>query len=284
MEDQVPADPMEEQRCGHRDLSRYVSNHAFNQSAGKQASRFRAGRHAGRRGLEARASAHPWRLAGARGPGALREEGDPGGSLRLLYLCPAGSGAAVQWSRVSRRASTPTGSAACGWRNFSVCPGAGGRGLRHVQVVFATKKELPLLVIVAVSVFPLVLATVPGRRLLPSAGQTPRQKRPYRLILRPQAPTPMEKRIAADFDPRASYLESEKSYPAGGEAGEEEPEGAPGRASTKTRSRGTPLGTCRRGEPGGLLAGGVPIKANQEEFEAGSVQPAAPGCRSGRHR
>uniref|UniRef100_A0A8C9PMR6 Uncharacterized protein n=1 Tax=Spermophilus dauricus TaxID=99837 RepID=A0A8C9PMR6_SPEDA len=128
----------------------------------------------------------------------------------------------------------------------------------HVQVVFATKKELPsLLVIVAVSVFLLVLATVP---LLGAA-----------CCHLPQAPDPMEKRIAADFDPRASYLESEKSYPAGGEAGVEEPEEAPGESLDEDAEQGDPSGDLQREES--LAACSLvesQSKANQEEFEAGS--------------
>uniref|UniRef100_A0A673UE01 Immunoglobulin superfamily containing leucine rich repeat 2 n=1 Tax=Suricata suricatta TaxID=37032 RepID=A0A673UE01_SURSU len=142
----------------------------------------------------------------------------------------------------------------------------------HVQVVFATKKELPsLLVIVAVSVFLLVLATVPllGAACCHLLAKHP--GKPYRLILRPQAPDPMEKRIAADFDPRASYLESEKSYPAGGEADVVEPEEAPGEGLDEDAEQGDPGGDLQREES--LAACSLvesQSKANQEEFEAGS--------------
>lgn len=141
-----------------------------------------------------------------------------------------------------------------------------------MQVVFATKKELPsLLVIVAVSVFLLVLATVPllGAACCHLLAKHP--GKPYRLILRPQAPDPMEKRIAADFDPRASYLESEKSYPAGGEADVVEPEEAPGEGLDEDAEQGDPGGDLQREES--LAACSLvesQSKANQEEFEAGS--------------
>lgn len=272
-EDQVSADPVEEQRCGHGDPSRYVSNHAFNQSAELKQHVFELGVIAlDVAEREARVQLTPLAARWGSGPSGAGGAGRPGRRpLRLLYLCPAGGGAAVQWSRVEEGVNAYWFRGLRPGTNYSVCLALAGEAC-HVQVVFATKKELPsLLVIVAVSVFLLVLATVPllGAACCHLLAKHP--GKPYRLILRPQAPDPMEKRIAADFDPRASYLESEKSYPAGGEADVVEPEEAPGEGLDEDAEQGDPGGDLQREES--LAACSLvesQSKANQEEFEAGS--------------
>ncbi|XP_046506050.1 immunoglobulin superfamily containing leucine-rich repeat protein 2 isoform X1 [Equus quagga] len=272
-EDQVSADPVEEQRCGHGDPSRYVSNHAFNQSAELKPHVFELGVIAlDVAEREARVQLTPLAARWGPGPGGVAGAGRPGRRpLRLLYLCPAGGGVAVQWSRVEEGVNAYWFRGLRPGTNYSVCLALAGEAC-HVQVVFATKKELPsLLVIVAVSVFLLVLATVPllGAACCHLLAKHP--GKPYRLILRPQAPDPMEKRIAADFDPRASYLESEKSYPAGGEVGGEEPEEAPVEGLDEDEEQGDAGGDLQREES--LAACSLvesQSKANQEEFEAGS--------------
>ncbi|XP_021062426.1 immunoglobulin superfamily containing leucine-rich repeat protein 2 isoform X2 [Mus pahari] len=273
MEGQIPADPMGEKHCGHGDPSRYVSNHAFNQSSDLKPHVFELGVIAlDVAEREARVQLTP--LAARWGPGPDGASGArrPGRRpLRLLYLCPAGGGTAVQWSRVEEGVNAYWFRGLRPGTNYSVCLALAGEAC-HVQVVFSTKKELPsLLVIVTVSVFLLVLATVPllGAACCHLLAKHP--GKPYRLILRPQAPDPMEKRIAADFDPRASYLESEKSYPARGEAGGEEPEEVPEEGLDEDVEQGDPSGDLQREES---LAGCSLVesqsKANQEEFEAGS--------------
>uniref|UniRef100_A0A8C0T100 Immunoglobulin superfamily containing leucine-rich repeat protein 2 n=1 Tax=Canis lupus familiaris TaxID=9615 RepID=A0A8C0T100_CANLF len=269
-EDQVSAHPVEEQRCGHGDPSRYVSNHAFNQSSELKQHVFELGVIAlDVAEREARVQLTPLAARWGSGPGG---PGRPGRRpLRLLYLCPAGGGAAVQWSRVEEGVNAYWFRGLRPGTNYSVCLALAGEAC-HVQVVFATKKELPsLLVIVAVSVFLLVLATVPllGAACCHLLAKHP--GKPYRLILRPQAPDPMEKRIAADFDPRASYLESEKSYPAGGGADAGGPEEASGEGLDEDAEQGDPGGDLQREES--LAACSLAesqSKANQEEFEAGS--------------
>ncbi|XP_004611789.2 immunoglobulin superfamily containing leucine-rich repeat protein 2 isoform X2 [Sorex araneus] len=275
-DNQVSADPMEEQRCGRGDPSRYVSNHAFNQSAELKPHVFELGVIAlDVAEREARVQLTP--LAARWGATAAGAAGRPGRRpLRLLYLCPAGGGAAVQWSRVEEGVNAYWFRGLRPGTNYSVCLALAGEAC-HVQVVFATKKELPsLLVIVAVSVFLLVLATVPllGAACCHLLAKHP--GKPYRLILRPQAPDPMQKRIAADFDPRASYLESEKSYPAGdgdnGEAGAEEPEEeAPGEGLDEDAEPGDAGGHLPREESlAACSLAECQSKANPEEFEAGS--------------
>ncbi|XP_037689380.1 immunoglobulin superfamily containing leucine-rich repeat protein 2 [Choloepus didactylus] len=272
-EEPVPVDPVEEQRCGRGDPLGYVSNHAFNQSTELKPHVFELGVIAlDVAEREARVQLTPLAARWSPGPGGAEGTGRPERRpLRLLYLCPAGGGPAVQWSRVEDGVNAYWFRGLRPGTNYSVCLAVAGEAC-HVQVVFATKKELPsLLVIVAVSVFLLVLATVPllGAACCHLLAKHP--GKPYRLILRPQAPDPMEKRIAADFDPRASYLESEKSYPAGGEEGGEEPEETPEEGLDEGMEQGDPGGNLRREES--LAACSLvesQSKANQEEFEASS--------------
>ncbi|XP_008834697.1 immunoglobulin superfamily containing leucine-rich repeat protein 2 isoform X1 [Nannospalax galili] len=272
-EDQNPADPVEEKHCGHGDPARYVSNHAFNQSSELKPHVFELGVIAlDVAEREARVQLTPLATRWGPGPDGVSGARRPGRRpLRLLYLCPAGGGAAVQWSRVEEGVNAYWFRGLRPGTNYSVCLALAGEAC-HVRVVFSTKKELPsLLVIVTVSVFLLVLATVPllGAACCHLLAKHP--GKPYRLILRPQAPDPMEKRIAADFDPRASYLESEKSYPAGGEAGGEEPEEVPEEGLDEDAEQGDPSGDLQREES--LAACSLvesQSKTNQEEFEAGS--------------
>ncbi|KAM5293170.1 immunoglobulin superfamily containing leucine-rich repeat protein 2 [Ctenodactylus gundi] len=272
-EDQLPEDPAGAKHCGRGDPSRYVSNHAFNQSSELKQHVFELGVIAlDVAEREARVQLTPLAARWGPGPGGVAGAARPGRRpVRLLYLCPAGGGTAVQWSRVEEGVNAYWFRGLRPGTNYSVCLALAGEAC-HVQVVFATKKELPsLLVIVTVSVFLLVLATVPllGAACCHLLAKHP--GKPYRLILRPQAPDPMEKRIAADFDPRASYLESEKSYPAGGGAGGAEPEEAAGEGLEEDAEPEDPSGDLHREES--LAACSLvesQSKANQEEFEAGS--------------
>ncbi|XP_069899011.1 immunoglobulin superfamily containing leucine-rich repeat protein 2 isoform X2 [Dipodomys merriami] len=268
-EGRVPAAGAREQHCGRGDPTRYVSNHAFNQSAELKPHAFELGVIAlDVAEREARVQLTP--LAARWGPGGTG--GTPGRRApRLLYLCPAGGGAAVQWSRVEDGVNAYWFRGLRPGTNYSVCLALAGEPC-HVRVVFATKKELPsLLVIVTVSAFLLALATVPllGAACCHLLAKHP--AKPYRLILRPQPPDPMQKRIAADFDPRASYLESERSYPgargAGGEPPDDEPpegdDGDPRAAPPAAPS----LAAC---SPDGSPSKAPAAAAAAEEFEAGS--------------
>ncbi|XP_067399306.1 immunoglobulin superfamily containing leucine-rich repeat protein 2 [Emydura macquarii macquarii] len=238
--------PPFEKRCGAGQATRYVSNHAFNGSGELKQHTFELGVIAlDVAEKEAKVQLTPF-------PG--RPEGGP---LRALYLCEqSGAGhALVQWSRVEDGVNSYWFRGLSPGTNYSVCLTYAGEECQ-VQVVFTTKREIPsLIIILAVSVFLLALATVPLLGATCCHLLAKHQGKTYRLIMRTQQPDPMEKHMAADFDPRASYLESEKNYPASGAAGgEPEPEPEPERE-------------------GSLAAESIAesqCKANPEEFEAGS--------------
>ncbi|NXM84716.1 ISLR2 protein, partial [Oenanthe oenanthe] len=189
---------------------RYVSNHAFNRSGELKRHSFELGVIAlDVAERDARVQLTPTQ------PG--------GGHLGVLYLCQQGrrGHALLQWSRIEAGVNSYWFQGLSPGTNYSVCLSAPGEECR-VQVVFTTKKEIPsLVIIVVVSVFLLLLATLP---LLGAAWchlLAKLQAKPYKLIMKAQNPDQMEKRMAADFDPRASYLESEKNF-GPGEAGEAE--------------------------------------------------------------
>ncbi|NXW67046.1 ISLR2 protein, partial [Hirundo rustica] len=195
--------------------TKYISNHAFNQSGDFK-------RHSSELGVialdvaerDARVQLTPTR------PG----RGRPG----VLYLCQRrrGGHALLQWSRIEAGVNSYWFRGLSPGTNYSVCLSSPGEECQ-VQVVFTTKREIPsLVIIVVVAVFLLLLATLPLLGATWCHLLAKLRAKPYRLIMKAQNPDQMEKRMAADFDPRASYLESEKNFGPGeaGEAGEEEEE------------------------------------------------------------
>ncbi|NXY66787.1 ISLR2 protein, partial [Callaeas wilsoni] len=214
-----PREPSEppglEKKCGAAPAgTKYVSNHAFNQSGGFKRHSFELGVIA----LDVAERDARVQLTASRPSPA-------GGQLGVLYLCQQGrqGRGPLQWSRIEAGVNSYWFRGLSPGTNYSVCLSYPGEECQ-VQVVFTTKKEVPsLIVIVVVSVFLLLLATLP---LLGAAWCHLLAKlrgKPYKLIVKAQNPDQMEKRMAADFDPRASYLESEKNFGAG-EAGEAEEE------------------------------------------------------------
>ncbi|XP_008640191.1 PREDICTED: immunoglobulin superfamily containing leucine-rich repeat protein 2, partial [Corvus brachyrhynchos] len=131
--------------------------------------------------------------------------------------------ALVQWSRIEAGVNSYWFQGLNPGTNYSVCLSYLGEECQ-VQVVFSTKKEIPsLIIIVVVSIFLLLLATLPLLGATWCHLLAKLHGKPYKLIMKAQNPDQMEKRMAADFDPRASYLESEKNFEPG-------PAGAPPRA------------------------------------------------------
>ncbi|XP_048185517.1 LOW QUALITY PROTEIN: immunoglobulin superfamily containing leucine-rich repeat protein 2 [Perognathus longimembris pacificus] len=265
--------------CGRGDPARYVSNHAFNQSAELKAHAFALGVIAlDVAEREARVQLTPLGARWGPGPGdpavsppppAAPRRRRPAAPPRLLYLCPAGGGAAVQWSRVDDGVNAYWFRGLRPGTNYSVCLALAGEPCR-VRVAFATKPELPsLLVIVTVGAVLLALATVPLLGAACCHLLARRPAKPYRLILRPRPPDPLQKRIAADFDPRASYLDddaAEAAPPAAGEGGGGE--GA-GEEPAARREPTPPPGPGAR--PAGTPPDASPPPARHaDEFEAGS--------------
>ncbi|XP_038602808.1 immunoglobulin superfamily containing leucine-rich repeat protein 2 isoform X2 [Tachyglossus aculeatus] len=258
---QLPFEP----RCGRGEPTLYVSNHAFNRSADLKPHTFDLGVIAlDVAEREAKVQLTPF----ASRPDKLH--------LRVLYLCAEGRRRSVlQWSRIEDGVNSYWFRGLAPGTNYSVCLAYVGEDCQ-VQVVFTTKKEIPsLIVIVVVSVFLLALATVPLLGATCCHLLSKYHGKTYRLIMKTQNPDQMEKHIAADFDPRASYLESEKNF-GPGEAGagtgtgtgpgveEEEEEEEEGEEEEGN-------GGLERDES--LVAGSLPesqLKANQEEFEASS--------------
>uniref|UniRef100_A0A8D0GM84 Immunoglobulin superfamily containing leucine rich repeat 2 n=1 Tax=Sphenodon punctatus TaxID=8508 RepID=A0A8D0GM84_SPHPU len=141
----------------------------------------------------------------------------------------------------------------------------------QVQVVFTTKKEIPsLIIIVVVSIFLLGLATVPLLGATCCHLLSKYHGKTYKLIMKTQNADQMEKQMVTDFDPRASYLESEKNYNPS-ETGEGETEEEEEEEEEREAEAVGPSGGLEREES--LVAESIPesqSKANQEEFEVGS--------------
>ncbi|XP_007430164.1 immunoglobulin superfamily containing leucine-rich repeat protein 2 [Python bivittatus] len=185
--------------------SSHISNHAFNQSSELKPQSFELGVIA----LDVSEREAKVQIT----PFSAREKGQ----LRRLYLCRegrrGGPPALVQWSQIEEGLNAYWFRGLVPGTNYSVCLSFAGEECQ-VQVVFSTKKEVPsLLIIVVVSAFLLALATLPLLGATCCHLVSKYQGKTYRLILRTQNPADqMEKHMAADFDPRASYLESEKNY------------------------------------------------------------------------
>ncbi|NWI48309.1 ISLR2 protein, partial [Picathartes gymnocephalus] len=217
----LPAEPPGlEKKCGSAPDSgggggsRYVSNHAFNQSGDFKRHSFELGVIAlDVAERDARVQLTPTQ------PG--------GGQLGVLYLCQQGrrGHALLQWSRIEAGVNSYWFQGLSPGTNYSLCLSPRGEECQ-VQVVFSTKREVPsLVVIVAVSVFLLLLATLPLLGATWCHLLARLRGKPYKLIVKAQNPDLMEKRMAADFDPRASYLEeSEKDFGPGAAGREEEEE------------------------------------------------------------
>ncbi|XP_056454369.1 immunoglobulin superfamily containing leucine-rich repeat protein 2-like [Gadus chalcogrammus] len=185
--------------------------------------------------------------------------------LDMLYLCvKSGNGhSMVQWSKIEEGVNAYRFHGLQPGTNYTLCLTYGGQDCQ-VQVVFTTRKKIPsLLIIVIVSTFLLALATVPLLGATCCHLLYKYQGKTYKLIMKAQNPDQMEKQIAGDFDPRASFVESEKNLDPS-ELGEGEGEG-----------EGDGEDIDGEGELEGSVAAtesipGSSSKTNPEEFEMGS--------------
>ncbi|XP_034032328.1 immunoglobulin superfamily containing leucine-rich repeat protein 2 [Thalassophryne amazonica] len=183
--------------------------------------------------------------------------------MDMLYLCVhTGSGhSVVEWSKIEEGVNAYRFHGLHPGTNYTLCFTYGGQDCQ-VQVVFTTRKKIPsLLIIVVVSTFLLALATVPLLGATCCHLLYKYQGKTFKLIMKTQNLDQLEKQMAADFDPRASFVESEKHFDPSelgeveGEPGGEEGEEGEGEADGSVVTESIP---------------GSSSKTNQEDFEAGS--------------
>ncbi|XP_073328259.1 immunoglobulin superfamily containing leucine-rich repeat protein 2 [Pagrus major] len=268
-------------KCGVRDSSEYISNHAFNLSLDdlKQYT-FDFGVIALEVSeTEAKVQLNPLQLPSSKSnlhlsqtenqetvnkePLGLFQSSSSKTTLDMLYLCVnTGNGhSMVQWSNIEEGVNAYRFHDLKPGTNYTLCLTYGGQDCQ-VQVVFTTRKKIPsLLIIVVVSIFLLGLATVPLLGATCCHLLYKYQGKTYKLIMRAQNPDQMEKQMAGEFDRRESFVESEKTFnPSELGEGEGEPEGEEGDDG--------------EGEAeGSVVTESIPgssSKTNQEEFEMGS--------------
>lgn len=274
----VLKDPTFASKCGVRESSEYISNHAFNLSLDnlKQYT-FDFGVIALEVSeTEAKVQLNPLQLPSSKSnlhlsqtenqetvnkePLGLLQSASSNTNLDMLYLCVnTGNGhSMVQWSKIEEGVNAYHFHDLQPGTNYTLCLTYGGKDCQ-VQVVFTTRKKIPsLLIIVVVSIFLLGLATVPLLGATCCHLLYKYQGKTYKLIMRAQNPDQMEKQMAGDFDPRASFVESEKTFnlsELGEGAGEAEGEEGDGEAEGSVVTESIP---------------GSSSKTNQEEFEMGS--------------
>ncbi|KAM9815775.1 immunoglobulin superfamily containing leucine-rich repeat protein 2 [Syngnathus typhle] len=276
LEEGVSKDPAFASKCGVRDGSEYVSNHAFNMTLDdlKQYT-FDFGVIALEVSeTEAKVKLNPLQLARSksnlhlsqsdntetvvREPAGLYQStlGKP--SPDMLYICvDTGNGhSVIKWSNIEEGVNSYHFTGLHPGTNYTLCLTYGGQDCQ-VQVVFTTRKKIPsLLIIVVVSIFLLGLATVPLLGATCCHLLYKYQGKTYKLIMKAHNPDQMEKQMPGDFDRRTSFVESEKTFDPSemGEGEEEAPEGE-GEAEGSVATESIP---------------GSSSKTNQEEFEVGS--------------
>lgn len=276
----VAKDPSFASKCGIRETSEYISNHAFNLSLDdlKQYT-FDFGVIALEVSeTEAKVKLNPLKLPNSKSTLHLSRAEDqetvnkePLGLLQssssapppdMLYLCVKTSKghSMVQWSKIEDGINAYHFHNLQPGTNYTLCLTYGGKDCQ-VQVVFTTRKKIPsLLIIVIVSIFLLGLATVPLLGATCCHLLYKYQGKTYRLIMRTQNPDQMEKQMAGDFDMRASFVGSEKTFnPSELGAGEAEDEGEEGEGEREAE-----------GSVATDSIQGSSSKTNQEEFEMGS--------------
>lgn len=273
-------DPTFASKCGVRDSSEYISNHAFNLSLDdlKQYT-FDFGVIALEVSeTEAKVQLNPLQLHNTKSnlhlshtenhetvnkdAFGLYQSSSSKATLDMLYLCiNTGNGhSMVQWSNIEEGVNAYRFHGLQPGTNYTLCLTYGGQDCQ-VQVVFTTRKKIPsLLIIVVVSIFLLGLATVPLLGATCCHLLYKYQGKTYKLIMKAQNPDQMEKQMTGDFDPRASFVESEKTFnPSELGEGEGEAEGEDGDGEGEA--------------DGSVVTESIPgssSKTNQEEFEVGS--------------
>ncbi|XP_062404269.1 immunoglobulin superfamily containing leucine-rich repeat protein 2 [Sardina pilchardus] len=219
-------------KCGINDGTQYISNHAFNLSLDElKQYTFDFGVIALEVSeTEAKVQLNPLQLPNSKSnlqishtqdlqtvekePFSLYQTITKKSTLDMLYLCVStGNGhSVVQWSKIEDGVNAYRFQGLKPGTNYTLCLTYGGQDCQ-VQVVFTTRKKIPsLLIIVVVSIFLLALATVPLLGATCCHLLYKYQGKTYKLIMKAQNPDQMEKNITTDFDPRASFVESEKTF------------------------------------------------------------------------
>ncbi|KAK7121255.1 hypothetical protein R3I93_022370 [Phoxinus phoxinus] len=265
-------------KCGINDGTQYISNHAFNLSLDElKQYTFDFGVIALEVSeTEAKVQLNPFQMANAKSnihlshqedlqtvnkePFRLFQTSTKKSPLDMLYLCVStGNGhSVVQWSKIEEGVNAYRFQGLKPGTNYTLCLTYGGQDCQ-VQVVFTTRKKIPsLLIIVVVSIFLLALATVPLLGATCCHLLYKYQGKTYKLIMKTQNPDQMEKHIATDFDPRASFVGSEKNFdPSELGEGEGEADGEDGEGEDIE---------------GSVVTESIPESQSktQEDFEAGS--------------
>ncbi|XP_055049141.2 immunoglobulin superfamily containing leucine-rich repeat protein 2 [Misgurnus anguillicaudatus] len=219
-------------KCGTNVDTQYISNHAFNLSLDElKQYTFDFGVIALEVSeTEAKVQLNPFQMANAKSsihlsqqqdlqtvnkePFSLFQTSSKKYPLDFLYLCVStGNGhSMVEWSKIEEGVNAYRFQGLKPGTNYTLCLTYGGQDCQ-VQVVFTTRKKIPsLLIIVVVSIFLLALATVPLLGATCCHLLYKYQGKTYKLIMKTQNPDQMEKQIATDFDPRASFVGSEKNF------------------------------------------------------------------------
>ncbi|CAL9697489.1 unnamed protein product [Knipowitschia caucasica] len=269
-------------KCGVKDGSEYVSNHAFNMTLDdlKQYT-FDFGVIALEVSeTEAKVQLNPLQLPSGKTtnlhlspndhldtvnkvPIKVFEATSSQATLDMLYLCvDSGNGhSMVQWSKIEEGVNSYRFHHLHPGTNYTLCLTYGGQDCQ-VQVVFTTRKKIPsLLIIVVVSIFLLALATVPLLGATCCHLLYKYQGKTYKLVMKTQNPDQMEKQMASDFNPRASYVGSEKNFGPSEEDEEEEEEEGEADDADQGEAEGSVVTESNQGSSS---------KTNPEEFEVGS--------------
>ncbi|XP_075713872.1 immunoglobulin superfamily containing leucine-rich repeat protein 2-like [Rhinoderma darwinii] len=245
-----------EKKCGPSVGGLHVSNHAFNESGNLKPHVFELGVIAlDVSEKDAKVQITPYNTHSGKQ------------NLKMLYLCqenPKGF-SLVQWSEIEDRVNSYWFQGLTPGTNYSVCLTYKGEDCQ-VQVVFTTKKEVPsLIIIIVVSIFLLGLATIPLVGATCCHLLSKYHGKNYKLIMKTQKQDPMKQNMAADFDPRSSYVESEKNFDpseaGGGEEGEADAEEAPAEEDVEKEVEGSVSDEALPSSQS---------KTNQEDFEVGS--------------
>ncbi|KAI5626992.1 immunoglobulin superfamily containing leucine-rich repeat protein 2 precursor [Silurus asotus] len=219
-------------KCGISDGTQYISNHAFNMSLDdlKQYT-FDFGVIALEVSeTEAKVQLNPLQMANAKSnlhlnqpqdletvnkePFTLYQTSSKKSPMDMLYVCVStGKGhSVVQWSKIEDGVNTYRFQGLKPGTNYTLCLTYGGQDCQ-VQVVFTTRKKIPsLLIIVVVSIFLLALATVPLLGATCCHLLYKYQGKTYKLIMKTQNADQLEKQMETDFDPRASFVGSDKNF------------------------------------------------------------------------